>query len=155
MKPRFLPQDQEVRAAVLELDERRDRGDDPPVIVRVVCHGSAIGQVWDLAPGRSLFIAKNETVKPMIVKDEVDSRRSDERWSVVEACLPEAVGDPTEQARTMPRRCPADHDVLLPRPVLKDAVRRYRAQPGHVVTIVLRVEHVAGSGPIGVLSFVK
>ena len=88
MKSRFLPQDQEVRTAVLEFEERRDRGDDPPVIVRVVCHAKTIGKVWDLAPGRSLFVAKNESVKPMIVKDEVDSRRSDDRWSVVEACLP-------------------------------------------------------------------
>jgi hypothetical protein len=144
-----------VRAAVLEFEERRDRGVDPPVIVRVVCHAKTIGKVWDLAPGRSLFFAKNESVKPIIVKDEVDSRRSDDRWSVVEACLPEVDGDPTEQARMMPRRCPADHDVLLPRSVLSDAVRRYRAQPGHVVTIVLRVEHVAGSGPIGVLGSFK
>jgi hypothetical protein len=154
VKPRFLPQDQEVRVALLELDERRDRGNDPPVIVRVVCHRRAIGQVWDLAPGRSLFLAKNETVKPTIVKDEVDARRSDDRWPVVEACLPEVDGDPTEQARMMPRRCPAGHGVMLARSVLRDAVKRYR-RSGVVVTIALRVERITDSRPIGVLGSVK
>ena len=155
MKPRFLPQDQGVRAALLELDERRDRGDDPPIIVRVVCHGRAIGQVWDLASGRSLFVAKNETVRPTIVKDEADSRPGDDRWPVIEACLPEEGGDPTEPARMMPRWCPAGHGVMLPRAVLRDAVSRYRAGSGRVITITIRVERSARLPPIGVLDSLK
>jgi hypothetical protein len=154
VKARFLPQDPDVRAALLELEERRARGDDPPVIVRVVCHGRAIGHVWDTGPGRTLFVAKNETVRPTIIGGGENPRRGDTRLPVVEACFPEERG-PVEETRFMPRWCPAGHGVFLPRSVLRDAVARYRAGKGAVVTIMLQVDRRAGTPPLGVLASVK
>ena len=153
MRHRFLPQDAHVRATVLELEERRGRGDHPPVMVRVVCHDQSIGQVWDLGPGRSLFVAKNERMKPMIY-DGDSPRRGKDRLALVEACFPEAVGDPVEDSRMMPRSCPSGHPVMLPRSVLRGAVERYRGT-GRPVTIALRLDRSAGSPPFGVLRSVE
>jgi hypothetical protein len=154
LKARFLPQDADVQAAYLELEGRRERGDDPPVIARVVCHGRTIGRVWNLGPGRSLFVAKNERTKPTRVGGGEEPRKGQDRLDVIEACFPEVVGDPVEEIRMMPKRCPAGHRVLLPRSVLREAVERYR-QSGGSVMITLRIDRRAGSPPLGVLGSVK
>jgi hypothetical protein len=173
MTQRFLPQSAEVREALLELEERRDAGGTVDVIVRVICHSQTIGRVWDLSPGRAVFVAGYKQ-QPTVVGGGQPARRADRRIPTVEVCLPE-VAPPSrssattpeevaaqhlarvEETRLMPSQCIEGHKVLLPRVHLRGAVRLYRARKSkRPVIIFLKLENTGpDSSPVAVLDSMK
>jgi hypothetical protein len=169
---RFLPQDAEVRESVLEFERRSEGGEKVPLIGRVVCHHRSIGQVWDLGPGRALFLSTKSKTLPTIIGGG-QTQKADHRYQVIEACLPETPpparlpgGTPEEvaaahRARVAEARRPMDlcpvghHSVFLTRSDIREAVARFRqGKTGNPFIITLKVEHTDGGHHVGVLASV-
>lgn len=171
----FLPQDSDIRAALAELDAA-DPG--PPIIFRIVCHGSKpIARAYDLGVGRAFIVSKTDVPRATEIGGGRPPRVSGRRWASVEAAFledqpedlagfnldlyrevmgPAAVPPPKSQPR-VPSRCPHPHPeghiVIVGRWELRQLVEEYRAgrmRPGRYVR--LTIEHTREGEMLGVLS---
>jgi hypothetical protein len=170
MRGQFLPQDRDLRQALLELTEADPR---PPVIFRIVCHDQVIANAYDLGSGRSFIVSKIDVPRATIRGGPLDGSVSDRRWQGTSAAFiedqpvdlttynldtyrevfgPDAL-PPPKTYPMVPKHCPRGHDVLVGRGQLQRAVEEYRSgrrAPGR--KLILTIEHTADDAMLGVLT---
>jgi hypothetical protein len=120
---RFLPQDQETRAALLEFEGRDDK---PPCIAPVICHALPFARIWDLGVGRSLVVNDEQRFRPMLVGGGEPAHRSPEIWSSPVCFMPEVVSTDRNEYGLLKMKCAKGHSVLVAKTRLRETVAAYR-----------------------------
>jgi len=120
---RFLPQDQETRAALLEFEARADK---PHCIAPVICHAQPFARIWDLGIGRSLVVNDEQRFRPMLMGGGEPAHRSVKTWSSPVCFMPEVIATDEHEYGILKMKCAKGHSVLVAKVRLRETVAAYR-----------------------------
>lgn len=135
-----LPKNPEVARAYEELEQRRANGDEPPLLVRLICHGRSVCLVWDLGPGRALAVANRRGPASPIIRARLGhvSRTHDIDASLVEQDLPDEIELSEGILTLLPHWCDtAAHPVTVEKQELRQIVKRARRSRKRTLTFIL------------------